>query len=315
MREGLTLTVDQIVPNELALRREPDPGALEQLAESIKRWGQLQPVVVRGPRRDGKYELICGERRWRAHVLAGLQHIWAVERETVDDEVLALALVENLHRAELSHAEKVAALDQVAEAVQWAGLRGTARHLGMDPGWLSRQLAIRRDSAIFAALEAGTIGFGQAAELLRAPEPCRAELIDRVVTAGVPVTTATVRTWVEGARKAPRAMPTKASNRFTAILAELRSVGVPESDEERATLQELMRCAEQLLNERQAEWRELRCLLCGSQAGVVDPRGRLQPQYRGAVQRVGQRLSCGRCGGSLIADRSSESFRHTTGAA
>jgi ParB family transcriptional regulator, chromosome partitioning protein len=62
-----------------------------------------------------RYELIAGERRWRAVERAGLETIWAVERDATDVESFKLALVENLHREELSHAETVAALDQLAE--------------------------------------------------------------------------------------------------------------------------------------------------------------------------------------------------------
>jgi ParB family transcriptional regulator, chromosome partitioning protein len=170
----LLIRVDQIDPNPRNPRRVFNEDALNELAESIKQWNQLQPIVVR--RVDDRYELICGERRWRAHQRAGLPTIWAVEREASDADAYALALVENIQRVDLSHAEKVAALDQLGELAQGGGLRRTARSLHMSPAWLSVQLSLRKDPVIYPALETGRVSFGQAAALLRAPRlparPC-----------------------------------------------------------------------------------------------------------------------------------------------
>jgi cellulose biosynthesis protein BcsQ len=109
----LLIPVDQIDPNPRNPRRLFDEEALNELAESIKQWKQLQPIVVR--RVGERFELICGERRWRAHRRAGIDAIWAVERDASDADAYALALVENIQRVDLSHAEKVAALDQLGE--------------------------------------------------------------------------------------------------------------------------------------------------------------------------------------------------------
>jgi ParB-like nuclease domain/Pyruvate phosphate dikinase, AMP/ATP-binding domain len=101
----LLIPVDQIDPNPRNPRRVFDEQALNELAESIKQWKQLQPIVVR--RVGERFELIRGERRWRAHQRAGLEKIWAVEREASDTDAYALALVENIQRVDLSHTEKV----------------------------------------------------------------------------------------------------------------------------------------------------------------------------------------------------------------
>jgi ParB family chromosome partitioning protein len=314
----LMLRVDRIIPNPKGPRRVIQPEALQELAESLKRWGQLQPVVVRPAAEPGFYELICGERRWRAHKLAGLPVIWAVEREALNDEMLALALVENLQRSDLSHAEKVSALDELAETVQANGLRGTARYLGIDAGWLSRQLAVRRDPVIFPALECARIGFGQAAELLRAPGPERERLLARVVESPAHVTTATIREWVGEARSRQRqerrrgrdapAAAVDSAARFDTLVESLESMGIPTCDEERAALQRLIETAQRLLGSgtttpKPRQWRDVTCLLCGSQAGAVDGAGRLRPSSADSIRRTDGRLSCGRCGGSLVSSR------------
>ena len=98
------LDIDQIVPNLRQPRQGFDEQALEDLAQSLKRDGVLQPVIVRKSN-DG-FELIAGERRWRAAQRAGLLKIPAIVREVADDRVLELALVENLQREELNPLEE-----------------------------------------------------------------------------------------------------------------------------------------------------------------------------------------------------------------
>src|SRR4051794_38125724 len=84
--ELLRLRLDEIRPDPRTPRRTFDEDALDQLADSIKCWGQLQPVVVR--RMGDFYQLICGERRWRAHQRCGLDCIWAIERDATDQGAL-----------------------------------------------------------------------------------------------------------------------------------------------------------------------------------------------------------------------------------
>jgi ParB family chromosome partitioning protein len=98
------LPLDALRPNPYQPRRSFDPAALEELAQSLRRHGLLQPVVVR-PAGEG-YELISGERRWRAARRAGLERIPVLVRETDDDAMLELALVENVQRQDLNPLEK-----------------------------------------------------------------------------------------------------------------------------------------------------------------------------------------------------------------
>ncbi|MCI3931785.1 ParB/RepB/Spo0J family partition protein [Streptomyces sp. AN091965] len=106
------LPLDSITPNPRQPREVFDEDALAELVTSIKEVGLLQPVVVRqlGPSR---YELIMGERRWRACREAGLERIPAIVRATEDDKLLLDALLENLHRAQLNPLEEAAAYDQL----------------------------------------------------------------------------------------------------------------------------------------------------------------------------------------------------------
>jgi ParB family transcriptional regulator, chromosome partitioning protein len=198
----LVLEVDQIEPNPRNPRRSFSDEALKQLAESMKRDGQIQPVVVR--RVGSTWQLIAGERRWRAARLAGLPSVAAVQREATDEVAFRLALVENIHREDLSHQEKVEALDMLGEMVQGRGLRRTALELNMSAGWLSRRLSMRRDPVVFPALEEGRITFAQAHELLSAPAVARRTLLDKVLRLRGSVPSAEVRNWVRAVRQENR---------------------------------------------------------------------------------------------------------------
>jgi len=104
--DGLQLIdTDKIWPNRAQPRERFDPQGLEELAGSMKAQGVLQPIIVR-PSDGGTYELVAGERRWRASQIAGLLKIPAVVREVSDDRVLELALIENLQREDLNPLEE-----------------------------------------------------------------------------------------------------------------------------------------------------------------------------------------------------------------
>jgi ParB family chromosome partitioning protein len=109
------LPLDSIVPNSKQPRSDFEESAMDELVHSIREVGLLQPIVVRpeGPRGGGTYELIMGERRWRAAQRAGLERIPAIVRETEDERMLLDALLENLHRSQLNPLEEAAAYDQL----------------------------------------------------------------------------------------------------------------------------------------------------------------------------------------------------------
>jgi ParB family transcriptional regulator, chromosome partitioning protein len=140
------LSLDAIEPNPKQPREVFDADALAELVSSVREVGVLQPVVVRetGP---GRYQLIMGERRWRACREAGVATIPAIVRETPDDALLRDALLENLHRQQLNPLEEAAAYEQLLQefAVTHEELAGrlgrsrshvsnTIRLLGLPPG-------------------------------------------------------------------------------------------------------------------------------------------------------------------------------------
>lgn len=111
------LPITDIVRGRYQPRREFDQSSLEELAASIRAQGVMQPVVVR-PRAQGGYELIAGERRWRAAQLAGLVQIPAVIRDVSDEQASAMALIENIQREDLNPLEEAAALDRLKDEFQ-----------------------------------------------------------------------------------------------------------------------------------------------------------------------------------------------------
>lgn len=108
------LPVDVIQRGRYQPRRDMDQDSLQELAESIRQQGVMQPVVVR-PVGDGQYELIAGERRWRATQMAGLDRIPAMIRDVPDDAAIAMALIENIQRENLNPIEEAFALHRLQE--------------------------------------------------------------------------------------------------------------------------------------------------------------------------------------------------------
>lgn len=110
----LTLAVNRIRPGKYQPRTQMDQEALAELAASIKSQGLMQPVLVRPVERD-RYELIAGERRWRAAQMAGLEYIPALVREVPDESALAMALIENIQRENLNAMEEAAGLQRLVQ--------------------------------------------------------------------------------------------------------------------------------------------------------------------------------------------------------
>ena len=100
-----TLSVDKLQPGKYQPRTHMDQASLESLADSIRAQGIMQPIVVRLVN-DGKYEIIAGERRWRASQIAGLKEVPVIIKEIADDVALAMALIENIQRENLNPIEE-----------------------------------------------------------------------------------------------------------------------------------------------------------------------------------------------------------------
>jgi ParB family transcriptional regulator, chromosome partitioning protein len=106
------IDIDRILPNSHQPRKNFDEAALDELANSIREHGVVQPIVVR-PLDDGFFQLIAGERRWRASQRAGLSRVPAVVRDAAENAVLELALIENLQREDLNPMEEAQAYERL----------------------------------------------------------------------------------------------------------------------------------------------------------------------------------------------------------
>jgi len=115
----LNVDTDRITPSPFQPRRTFDDAKIEELASSIRNQGIIQPLVVR-PKEDGAYELIAGERRWRAAIKAGLSRVPVVIRHATDQEALQLALVENLQREDLNPIEEANGYRRLQEEFNWS---------------------------------------------------------------------------------------------------------------------------------------------------------------------------------------------------
>ncbi len=109
-----TLAIDVLQPGRYQPRTRMDPEALAELADSIKAQGVMQPILAR-PIGDGRYEIVAGERRWRAARMAGLASVPALVRKVPDRDALTIALIENLQREDLNPLEQAAAVKRLIE--------------------------------------------------------------------------------------------------------------------------------------------------------------------------------------------------------
>jgi len=181
------ITVSAVVPNPRQPRRTFDEEALDELAESIRQVGLLQPVVVRaaGP---GRYELIMGERRWRAAQRAGLTEIGAIVKQTQDDDLLRDALIENLHRQQLDPLEEAAAYQQLLDDFG-ATHEELARKIGRSRPHISNTLRLLNlPPAVQKRVAAGVLSAGHARALLGVENPeAQERLAGRIVAEGLSV--------------------------------------------------------------------------------------------------------------------------------
>ena len=180
------LELSRIIPNPQQPRKVFEPEALAELIHSIKEFGVLQPIVVR-PRQDD-FELIMGERRFRAAKEAGLTSIPAVIRDTTDENMLRDALLENLHRADLNPLEEASAYKQLLEDFgitqeQLADRLGRSR-----PQITNTLRLLRLPMDVQQKLVAGVLTAGHARALLGADsEELMSELAGRVIREGLSV--------------------------------------------------------------------------------------------------------------------------------
>jgi ParB family chromosome partitioning protein len=160
---------------------------MAELVTSITEIGLLQPIVVR-PVGEGRYELVMGERRWRAAGEAGLETIPTIVRETGDNDMLRDALLENLHRSQLNPLEEAAAYQQLLEDFSCTH-EELASRIGRSRPQISNTLRLLRLSpAVQRRVAAGVLSAGHARALLAVEDPERQDrLAGRVVSEGISV--------------------------------------------------------------------------------------------------------------------------------
>ena len=185
-RELRDVPVDLIQRGKYQPRRDMDPDALQELADSIKAQGVMQPIVLR-PIGENRFEIVAGERRWRATQLAGLDTIPALVRDVTDEAAIAMALIENIQREDLNPIEEAMALQrlqqefeltqqQVAEAVGKS--RSTVTNL-------LRLMTLRED--VRTLLEHGDLEMGHGKALLGLPLEDQSAAARSVVARGMSV--------------------------------------------------------------------------------------------------------------------------------
>ena len=113
--ELMRLDVDLLEPGKYQPRKDMSPDALDELAESIRVQGVIQPIVVRKLEHSERYEIIAGERRWRASQQAGLERVPCIVKQVPDEAAVAIALIENIQREDLNAMEEAIALNRLIE--------------------------------------------------------------------------------------------------------------------------------------------------------------------------------------------------------
>ncbi len=183
----LTLDLDAIVPNPRQPRGAFEETALEELAQSLRQIGMLQPILVR-PRDDGRYEIVAGERRYRAARLAGMDRVPAVVRHTADEQLLTEALVENIHRADLRPLEEAAAYDQLLSDFGMTH-EALAARLGKSRSAISNTLRLLAlPPGVQSRLSEGSLSAGHARALLPLEDrDVQEALAEKVVADGLSV--------------------------------------------------------------------------------------------------------------------------------
>ena len=164
------VAVDQINPNPDQPRHEFDTAALTELAESIKHIGIVQPITLR-QMEDGSYQIIAGERRWRASKLAGLKTIPAYVRTANDENMMQMALVENIQREDLNAIEVALAYQKFIEQYSWTQEELSAK-VGKNRATVANSLRLLKlPATVQMALQNKTLSQGHARAILGLPEP------------------------------------------------------------------------------------------------------------------------------------------------
>ena len=251
------LPVETIHPNPRQPRKRFDHEATSALADSIRAQGLVQPVVVR-PRKAGGFELIAGERRWRAAQEASLPTVPALVREADDRDTLLLGLVENVAREQLSAVEEARAYALLVDEFELA-LGDLAERMGKAKPTISNRLRLLElPDDVLALVERGDLSEGHARAVLAVPDhDGRRRLARQIVRRGMSVRAAERAARWAGARTKPRRAPKvdpaladrarKAAERATGFPARIASGRLEVAFADETELAELVEALERLV--------------------------------------------------------------------
>ncbi len=207
----MDIPLEAVVPNPKQPRRRFEPASLESLAASIRAHGLLQPIVVRPA--GESFELIAGERRWRAATRAGLDSVRAICRATDDAGALAMSIVENLQREDLDPIEEASAYRAMLDELKLTHEQ-VAKHVGKERSTITNAVRLLElPPAIQAKLISGSLRPGHARVLLAVEDPSlRDQLAERVAERGMSVRELERAVYGSGASRAGRGKAAKAAH-------------------------------------------------------------------------------------------------------
>ena len=177
------LLIDQLQPGQYQPRQQFEEAALQELADSIKVQGVVQPIIVR-PVGTDKYEIIAGERRWRASKLAGREKVPVVIRQADSQATLAMALIENIQREDLNPIETAIGLKRLLKEFDLTQ-QAVADAVGRSRAAVSNLLRLLKlPKGIQNALHEGRLSMGHARAIISLPEEIQKELVDKAMDRG-----------------------------------------------------------------------------------------------------------------------------------
>jgi len=187
VHDALTeLSVGLLKPGRFQPRTRMDPQSIAELADSIRAQGLIQPILVR-PVDDGKYEIIAGERRWRASQLAGLTRVPVVIRTVPDRSALAMALIENIQREDLNPLEEAGGIQRLIDEFDMTH-DVAAQAVGRSRSAVTNLLRLLHLSkAVQDLLMQGKLEMGHARALLAVSGPRQADLAHQIISRGLSV--------------------------------------------------------------------------------------------------------------------------------
>ncbi len=168
---AVEIRVDELEPNPDQPRKNFDKTALDELAENIKKYGLIQPIVAR-PTIMGNYQIVAGERRWRASIQAGLKTVPVIVKDLADDETMEIAIIENLQREDLNPAETARGFKALMENFSLTQEQ-VAEKVGKSRSAVTNTLRLLELGDYLKYLEDGTITAGHARAMLSMSDDMR----------------------------------------------------------------------------------------------------------------------------------------------